>query len=662
MDFFKELGEWFEEGWDDLYGRVMEGETPDEKAIRIANRSNQEIMRETYPELNLPEEPTDLTQISGKSIYKEIHFESSSKESMFAKWINWLTQNGVASISREGEPLGTSIGMGGTQMLDSDGKPRTQLEDLRNVDTQQKVFDYFQANWAQIPKLRERIRNKLQTQFERLKGYNFTEESVWSELYPDDTPVTDANLLGDLLSVFGDVGNADINLRNMNSKWGVDALQYFVGDLFREALVEEIQDISKTNRAVLFGPNTATVGVTLDPDAEQQPEILWVTSFDGTIFGDIESVKDVFSGGRIGPMDAWYQMQQLYERTRNVHGYSPTIERIQQELYAYGYMNAPAEWGKLDIVNLQGNADVTIDAMQMLMSDITNEGLRIANDDPASLSPDGTAYIDTVMNRSMARKLETLPKRLNTQSGQVSNLIEQVIGNLETLATRSGKTFTDAGKLRLREQLKKSIAGADADEVEEAFGGGGTLQEQQIAEYALRNFYQDDNWDSNVYIGANNSGVDFSRYAQRSGALSAEELKLIDDDWVNYKPMYGEGDVDTRDVARDMIVSHFLDLMVSEGEEPADLTKALSTFGHTMGARIGADFGYTMSDYESMAEKIKRDLALAPEPDQSRLVGTLSDRMAKANNLGGNGVALNALLGAMQNRRSLSDFSTQRNV
>ena len=404
----------------------------------------------------------------------------------------------------------------------------------------------------------------------------------------------------------------------------------------------------------------------------------WITSFDGTPYGDVQSLKDLFSGGLIGPQDAWFYMQDLYEKTRNGAGYSSIIERIQQELYAYGYMDVPDEWGKLDIINIENKADTTIDALQMLQTDQINEGLRIANDPNAELSPDGSAYVTSVMDRAMARKLDALPARKASVAGQQAGLIENVVGTLEQLATLNGSTFTDSGKASVRNQLKEMIGSADEEMLEGAFGGGGDPQKLQLADIILRNFYQDDNWANNIYLGANDSDIDYFRYAKRSGALSDEELMTLQrqlDDTGTYiedfgQPMYSTNFDDTgtaiqpRDtnaVAKDIVSSYMLDLLETPEGQQMDIAQALTTFGHTAGARISQDFGYTAFDYEQMAEDIYSQSVLAPEPEQSELQKDLTDRLAMANDLVGRGPALRALTDAMQDRRGFTSFSPMRN-
>ncbi|MBO59702.1 MAG: hypothetical protein CL440_05790, partial [Acidimicrobiaceae bacterium] len=65
----------------------------EQDAREDALRTTDEIARETYPELDIQDSPTDLTQLGGNSVLKEIVFENSSKESAFQKYINWLIKN-----------------------------------------------------------------------------------------------------------------------------------------------------------------------------------------------------------------------------------------------------------------------------------------------------------------------------------------------------------------------------------------------------------------------------------------------------------------------------------------------------------------------------------------------------------------------------------------
>ena len=505
----------------------------------------------------------------------------------------------------------------------------------------------------------------------------------------------DPELMANIVRVFSDVGTDTANIANLNAVLGNNALQWLINQRFAPVLNQEINNLAAENRAVLFGPNLGAVGDTPLGEDAIQPQIAFITSFDGTPYGEITSIKDLFSGGKIGPQDAWFYMQDLYEKTRDGAGYSSIVERIQQELYAYGYMDVPDEWGKLDIINIENKADTTIDALQMLQSDQINEALRISNDPNEELSPDGTAYVTAVMDRAMARKLDQLPARKASVASQQAGLIENVVSTLDQLAKRSGSTFDDSGKASVRSKLKEMIGEADDDLLEGAFGGGADPQRLQLIDTILRNFYQDDNWANNIYLGANDSDIDYLRYAKRSGALSEQELEKLErlglhsdtgkfgGEFGNIgQPMYSQnvdklsygdpvelgGDPkdpqprDTREIAKDIVSSYMADLLQTPEGQEMDIIKALTTFGHTAGARISQDFGYSAFDYEQMAEDIYSQGVLAPSPEESELQKNLTDRLAMANDLVGRGPALRALTGAMQERRGFTDFSPMRNM
>ena len=678
-NIFKEALDFAHQSWDDLYGTIMEGETPAEKKEREANKTRDEIARETYPELDLQDTPTDLTELGGNSILKEIVFENSTKVDSFEKYINWLIKNGVASVSREGQPLGESITLGGTQMLDARGNPVSQLMDLRANATQTQLFEFFEDNWMHNKDLVESLRKQLQSGIQDMANRSYAQEDYNWDADAEAPLGVDPELMANIVRVFSDVGTDTANIANLNAVLGNNALQWLINQRFAPVLRQEINNLAAENRAVLFGPNLGAVGDTPLGEDAIQPQIAFITSFDGTPYGEITSIKDLFSGGKIGPQDAWFYMQDLYEKTRDGAGYSSIVERIQQELYAYGYMDVPDEWGKLDIINIENKADTTIDALQMLQSDQINEALRISNDPNEELSPDGTAYVNAVMDRAMSRKLDQLPARKASVASQQAGLIENVVSTLDQLAKRSGSTFDDSGKASVRSKLKEMIGEADDDLLEGAFGGGADPQRLQLVDTILRNFYQDDNWANNVYLGANDSDIDYLRYAKRSGALSDEELNMLQrqlDDTGTHIEEFGQpmhttnfddtGTAvqprDTNAVAKDIVSSYMADLLQTPEGQEMDIIKALTTFGHTAGARISQDYGYTAFDYEQMAEDIYSQGVLAPSPEESELQKNLTDRLAMANDLVGRGPALRALTGAMQERRGFTDFSPMRNM
>jgi len=666
----------------------------------------------------------DLTeQETGRSTIKEIHFDSISKETAFIKFINWLTGHGISRLEREGAPLGQSILLGGTQFMGDDGKPSAQLLDMSNIENRNTVYNYIATNWTKIPQVKDILQAELQKAFDVMASANPDENWDWEDrgwdkpYLPEDQPGRET--MAEIIRVLGNsVSNESVNIANMNQMWGHNAFEHLVAENFEKAIMAASEDLIGNNRALLLGPDVATLGEGILPSVDGDDESLanqigFITSFDGTAFGDIESVKDLFSDGKIGPMDAHYFMDRLYNQTRDGSGYSSIVAQIQQELYAWGYMGAPAEWGKLEIPGLVrgeagATADPTTDALQMLQSDLINEGLQTPK---SELSPDGSAYLDTVINRSVARKLETLPGRGGQETGYL-NAIESVIGGLDSLASRSGRTFSEEGKANVREKLKAQIKemrdsplGEDQEMFEEAFGGGGLPAQQAVADIAMRLFYQDENWDENVFIGANDSDFDYYRYAKQSGALSEEEIFAIENSpaWGSgtaTKPFYQAGlnpgqfqrvpDIQTQDrgeiynmdvvyddyvdpravtrkAARDVIVSFFLDLIQQQGEEAAigesgSLANALNTFGHTLGARVGTDYAYTMRDYERMAREIREELALEPSVEQPELFRTLEERIAKANQLTGvNPQPFSQIANVIARRRNLTNMPTGRN-
>ena len=666
----------------------------------------------------------DLTeQETGRSTIKEIHFDSISKETAFIKFINWLTGHGISRLEREGAPLGQSILLGGTQFMGDDGKPSAELLDMSNIENRNTVYNYIATNWTKIPQVKNILQAELQKAFDVMASANPDENWDWEDrgwdkpYLPEDQPGRET--MAEIIRVLGNsVSNESVNIANMNQMWGHNAFEHLVAENFEKAIMAASEDLIGNNRALLLGPDVATLGEGILPSVDGDDESLanqigFITSFDGTAFGDIESVKDLFSDGKIGPMDAHYFMDRLYNQTRDGSGYSSIVAQIQQELYAWGYMGAPAEWGKLEIPGLVrgeagATADPTTDALQMLQSDLINEGLQTPK---SELSPDGSAYLDTVINRSVARKLETLPGRGGQETGYL-NAIESVIGGLDSLASRSGRTFSEEGKANVREKLKAQIKemrdsplGEDQEMFEEAFGGGGLPAQQAVADIAMRLFYQDENWDENVFIGANDSDFDYYRYAKQSGALSEEEIFAIENSpaWGSgtaTKPFYQAGlnpgqfqrvpDIQTQDrgeiynmdvvyddyvdpravtrkAARDVIVSFFLDLIQQQGEEAAigesgSLANALNTFGHTLGARVGTDYAYTMRDYERMAREIREELALEPSVEQPELFRTLEERIAKANQLTGvNPQPFSQIANVIARRRNLTNMPTGRN-
>ena len=181
-------------------------------------------------------------------------------------------------------------------MMDARGQPVSQLMDLRSVEAQNRVFEFFKDNWMHNKALVESLRQQLQTGIEEMSKRNYAGEDYNLEGDAKDPLAVDPELAANIIRVFSDVGSDQANIGNLNTVLGNNALQWLISQRFAPVLRQEINKLAADNRAVLFGPNLAAVGEQITDGDALQPQMAWITSFDGTPYGDVQSLKDLFSG------------------------------------------------------------------------------------------------------------------------------------------------------------------------------------------------------------------------------------------------------------------------------------------------------------------------------------------------------------------------------
>ena len=600
---------------------------------------------------------------AGASAIKALHFEQMTGESAFVKFINWLRRSGVVTASREGAGIGTS------SIYDAEGRvspafqgaqttqPTASVVPLGTDKGKKQLLDYLRVDWRNIPDLLEMVQQNIAINWEAFMS------GVVDGKKPDalDTAEADPAVFGELMRQFGGYGDGTTLLVDVDEAFGSGSAADILGGALSAAIEAYGAELIKTNQSMMVGPSLE----------EEEGMVGFITSFDGTPYGDITSVNDLFSGGRIGPMDAYHYMRQLWDNTKNSSGYSAIIEQIQQELFAWGVLDPTEgfEWGKLDVPGMAGMADRTVDALQMFQVDIINEALKVPE---GELAPDATAYIDNVLQRLISRNVTTGDNQMNRARDLEADVIKRVSQKIQDrISSNPNRLINEQGINELEATIQEMISELGSQDREEFFGRGGGVLERQLVDSLMTEFYGDSNWGSQIFFGGKNTDDAFLQYASRGGALSAREEELLGrgaGKLQDFRKNWDPNDVGALQAAeQDVVTSNLLKFIANHTtgdhilDDPDALRKGMITFAHTIGQRTAAERGYSDTDYGRMVDNAIR--AASGSPVESPLVATLDDRLAQSMDLvGGGGPDFRRLMDSVNNRRKSLNTLRVRNV
>jgi len=634
----------------------------------------------------LPVGDRPVDRAASDTALKALHFETMTGESAFMKFINWLGKNSIEVAARSGTPLGESLiyeegpREGGPMQLREQfagqgRRPTARVVDLRGQEGANELRMYLEANWGDIEELQKLVEQKLAANWSEFMtayrmadtGEGVTPISRGGVARFGDNPETDPELFQEIMRQFGGFGDNTATLATLDDVYGGGSAVDIVGGVVSEAIAEFQTELTRRQNTMLIGPDILTAAEYGEGEGEEGVlinQIGFITSFDGTPYGDITSVNDLFSGGKIGPLDALPYMESLWFNTRDSQGYSAIIERIQQELFAWGMLDPTEgptfEWGKLDIPGEQGRADRTVDALQMFQADIINEALDAWEDPSRELAPDGTVYMDTIVQRLIGRNVNRADASKAGMRQQEQRIIQEVSRRIaERVNQNPSRTITQQGIKEVQATLEEMIDEMGSESRERYFGRGGGVQERQIVNSLMADFYQDANWGSQIFFGGSNNDQDFMNWASGVGALTDEQVDLLDRGQMapeNFRSTWSPNDLKGLQAAEeDVVTSNLLKMisnnMTGEAMDANAIRQGLMTFAHTIGQRTSAEYGYSNQDLIRMVDKA---MATAEDdPAESPLVSTFEDRLAESYNLvgGGGGPDFRSLMESLERRR-----------
>jgi hypothetical protein len=631
---------------------------PDPEDATVEDRLGQ-IAQEIMPKGT----GTDKGESSGTDAIKALHFEQMTGEETFVKFINWLRKSGVTLASREGAGLGMStiyeaaagggLGRVSPAFQGETAKPTANIFSLASDVGQEKLVGYLQGNWRNIPDLLELVQQNV------AENWSTFMSGVVDGKKPQtlETAVSDPNVFGDLMRQFGGYGDGTTILANVDDAFGGGSAQDILGGALEAAIQMYAAELSKGDPSMMIGPDLG----------EEGGQVGFITSFDGTPYGDIKSVNDLFSGGKLGQLDAYKYMRTLYDNTKDSTGYSPIIDQIQQELFAWGILDPTAgfEWGKLDIPGMAGMADRTVDALQMFQVDIINEALQVPE---GELHSDATPYIETVMRRLISRNVSTGELQNNQSFKQQEDVIKEVSRRIQQrISDNPNRLINNQGIKELEATITEMMGDLGVEQREKYFGRGGSANQQQLVNLLMSDFYGDSDWGSQIFFGSRNTDDDFMRYAHRAGALNENEISLLNRGKLrpeNYRDNWDPNDVGAlQNAEQDVVTANLVKFITDHGgwDDPDALRKGMITYAHTIGQRTASERGYSNEDYGRMVDKAMQ--IAKGTPAESPLVTTLDDRLAQSMDLvGGGGPDFRRLMDSVNSRRKSLNTLRVRNV
>ena len=592
-----------------------------------------------YAPVEAPDVGVIKDQADDDAVLKHLYFDGISEEAAFIKLVNWLAGTGTNMVVQS--PGGLGYSLQGT--LASGGMDDLEVRSLASPEGKEYVRNYLMTNWRNIPDLLESVAQQVRA------GYGdylaaVGDDGKVSNFYRDRaTDTVDPQFVTDVLQEFGGTsfGLDAPALGQVGETFGFSNVdQQPIGDIIFGALDEAVDEmmfrVIEPNQSIFIGPNGL-------PTAEGgQERFGFITTFDGTPFGSVESFGDLFSGGKIGPLEMTTQLQKA---DRDV------IEKFQREFVALGLMDQPAAWGKLTVDPRTGTMP-TIEAAVGWQVSLTQEALNMVDRRTGTLAPDGTPWIDKVMDNFVANRMagdDTLATHERNLKAQVVN---EAGSRIQQYLTNTGRYLPEGAQLQLQSGLQDIIGDMSKEQQEAAFGQGGSPWERSLAENALKQFYGVDDWGSMLTFGGTDRDEDFFNYAARVGAVSNRErdmLRLGSVDRKGYRRHWRGNEDDLLEVQKDVAVAGLLKF-ISEGMSGSladataqDVARGLTSYMYTIGSRQRRDKNYSQRSIAQFSQ-FALDNATAGNND---LVDTLVQQGAEQYGQGVGGYRYKNLVSAL---------------
>jgi hypothetical protein len=348
-----------------------------------------------------------------------------------------------------------------------------------------------------------------------------------------------------------------------------------------------------------------------------------MTSFDGTTNGNVVSFNDMFSGGKIGPLNLLPELRRARPEQ---------ITRWQQQLYAWGYLEDPPQvWGSIE-PDAQGNMH-TLDAAHRWQVAVFNEGTNMVSQarrasalkgSPGTqsnislsdlITADGTPRADRVLDRAIASQMSGESTRATDARTMRDRVITQAQDRVSRYLEATGRYLPEGSAMQIQSGLDQVLSGVSVGRQESAFGQGGSPYERALAESILGQLSQrnsgTENWKDMLTFGTTNRDSSFFDYAARVGAVSERERTLLEAGVVNrsdYRRHWQGREDQLKEAEADVAVAALLKF-ISRGMTgdfstvtPGDITRGVSAYMNTVGIQQGLDNPISEQELTELAQ------------------------------------------------------------
>ena len=533
-------------------------------------------------------------QTTDRTVLKNLYFDAISEESAFVKLINWLAGTGTITINQ-------GIGGLGQSLKDTlEGVNDVKIYDLSSPAGKDYVRNYLMANWVKVDGLKELVSANLKIGYGDYMDALGRDGKVPSNYRNIDTDVIDPATITSILQEFGDTsfGMVAPDLGRVGDIYGTGGMdQKPIADIAFGAVEAAVDEMMETT----IGPGqTLLVGSDGLPDPAGMEQIGFITTFDGTPFGDVESFNDLFSGGKIGPLT-------LIDQLNNAD--PDVVEKFQREFVALGLMNEPVVWGRL-MVDPRTGKKPTIEAAVGWQVSVAQEALTMVRGGQ-SLTDDGTPYIDAVMDSFVASRMSGDETVATHERELRARTVADAGSRVQQYLTDTGRYLPEGAQLQLQSGLQEALKAMSEEDQEAAFGQGGSLWERSLAENLLEQFYGADDWGSMLTFGGSNRDQDFFNYAARVGAVSNRERDLLRAGAVDrkrYRRHWKAREDQLIEAEKDVAVASLL-RFIGEGMDGGlssattdDISRGLNTYMYTVGAKQRRESNFTQRDLSRFAQ------------------------------------------------------------
>jgi hypothetical protein len=473
---------------------------------------------------------------------KQIYFEGLSETAAFDKVTNWLAGSGINVLAESGVSLGAAIEMNELSAGFGGTMGEMQVYMLTDEKARDDVRKYLKANWQRIDVLKDDPRVAAISQ--QAAG------AISGPVAPEEVAV-DA------------------------------AVEQFLGRMIRNA------------DTLLLAPENPSGGKAVG----------FVTSFDGTPNGTVDSLNDIFSGGRIGDMN----LLPMLQRAR-----PEQITFWQQQLYAWGYLENPPEvWGE---ITPDANGEMhTLDAAHRWQVAVVNEGIKMVRTAQRAAPPgapapllsdliasDGTPRADRVLDRAIAARMSGDTTKATDARTMRDRVVSQAQDRVGKYLEATGRYLPEGSAMQIQMGLDQALSGLSAEDQESAFGQGGAPYERALAENILKRLSEANgatgDWKDTLTFGTTNRDSSFFDYAARAGAVSERERTLLEAGAVgrnDYRRHWQGREEDLKGVEADVAVASLLKF-ISQGMTgdfstvtSSDIARGVNVYMNTVGIQQG---------------------------------------------------------------------------